>query len=161
VFISCSDDADWRFATRPISAHSYPQCSSWRGGGGRGGVRPPLHLLHLLGEGGPGWRGPLHFFFDNSSTAFIDDDLVIRTPWNPRRRSILRGPAPSAVHQSVVLTFDVEASTLQSVLRPCLIYGLRRFHLVSDVLNWLRIRERIQFKLAVLVPWVLLGNAPE
>ena len=44
------------------------------------------------------------------------------------------------------------------------IYGLRRFDHVSNALmplHWLRIPERIQFKLAVLVHRVLHGNAPE
>ena len=46
----------------------------------------------------------------------------------------------------------------------CLIYGLRRFEHVSNTLmslHWLRILERIQFKLAVLVHRVLHGIAPE
>jgi len=45
-----------------------------------------------------------------------------------------------------------------------LIYGLRRFDHVSEAmmsLHWLRIPERIQFKLVVLVHRVLHGNAPE
>ena len=55
---------------------------------------------------------------------------------------------------------------LQSVLNASarLIYGLRRFDHVSNALmslHWLRIPERIQFKLAVLVHRVLHGNAPE
>ena len=55
---------------------------------------------------------------------------------------------------------------LQSVLNASarLIYRLRRFDLISNAmmsLYWLRILERIQFKLAVLVHRVLHGNAPE
>jgi len=45
-----------------------------------------------------------------------------------------------------------------------LIYGLRRFDLVSEALiplHWLHIPERIQFNLAVLVHRVLHSNAPE
>ena len=55
---------------------------------------------------------------------------------------------------------------LQSVLNASarLIYVIRRFDHVSDALmslHWLRIPERTQFKLAVLVHRVLHGNAPE
>jgi len=55
---------------------------------------------------------------------------------------------------------------LQSVLNASarLIYGLRQFDHVSEALmslHWLRIPERIQFKLVVLVHRVLHGNAPE
>jgi len=55
---------------------------------------------------------------------------------------------------------------LQSVLIASarLIYELRRFYHVSEALmslHWLRIPQRIQFKLAVLVHQVLRGNAPE
>ena len=45
-----------------------------------------------------------------------------------------------------------------------LIYKLRRFDHVCNALmslNWLRIPERIQFKLAYLIHRVLHGNAPE
>ena len=45
-----------------------------------------------------------------------------------------------------------------------LIYGLRRFDHISEALmslHWLRIPQRIQFKLAVLVYRVLHGNAPQ
>ena len=44
-----------------------------------------------------------------------------------------------------------------------LIYGLRRFDRVSDALltlHWLRVPERVQFKLAVLAFRVLHGVAP-
>ena len=56
-------------------------------------------------------------------------------------------------------------SRLQSVLNAAarLIYGLRRYDRVSDALvtlRWLRIPERIKFKLAVLVHRVLHGTAP-
>ena len=55
---------------------------------------------------------------------------------------------------------------LQSVFNAStgLIHGLRRFDHVSNALmwlHWLRIPERIRFKLAVLVHRVLHGNAPE
>jgi len=55
---------------------------------------------------------------------------------------------------------------LQSVLNASahMIYRLRRFDHVSEALmsvHWLRIPERIQFKLAILVHRVLHGNAPE
>jgi len=55
---------------------------------------------------------------------------------------------------------------LQSVLNASarLIYGLRRFDLVNEALmslHWLRIPERIQFELVVLIHRVLHGNAPE
>jgi len=55
---------------------------------------------------------------------------------------------------------------LQSVLNASahLIYGLWRFDHVSDALislHWLRIPERIQLKLVVLVHRVLHGSAPE
>ena len=54
---------------------------------------------------------------------------------------------------------------LQSVLNAAarLVFGLRRYDHISDalmILHWLRIRERIQFKLAVLVYRSLHGAAP-
>ena len=54
---------------------------------------------------------------------------------------------------------------LQSVLNAAarLIYGLRRCDHVTDALltlHWLKVPERIQFKLAVLVHRVLHGTAP-
>ena len=54
---------------------------------------------------------------------------------------------------------------LQSVLNAAarLVYGLRRYDHITDALmtlHWLRIPERIQFKLAVLVHRVLHGAAP-
>ena len=52
---------------------------------------------------------------------------------------------------------------LQSVLNGWLIFGLRRSDHISDALislRWLRISERIKFKVAVLIYNVLHGRAP-
>jgi len=106
------------------------------------------------------------------------------------RCSMFHFPASSAAHQLDAVTFNVDDSGrrvsprldyVNSVLTGLLTYLVKRLHSqlnasahliygpwwfdhVSEslmLLHWLRIPERIQFKLAVLVHRVLHGNAPD
>jgi hypothetical protein len=122
--------------------------------------------------------------------VFIDADLVMRSHvvhvvsrcfavlrQLRQVRRYLPPPAFQTLVAALVLTrLDYANSTLaglpvhlvrrlQSVLNAAarLIYGLRRCDHLTDALltlHWLKVPERIQFKLAVLVHRVLHGTAP-
>jgi hypothetical protein len=115
----------------------------------------------------------------NSRKIKLYNKLI--TTHNPGCRSVLRRPTPSAaVPSTLVVALPLSwldyancvlaglpahlTKHLLSVLNAAahMIHGLRRFDHVSDALmtlHWLRIPERIQFRLAVLVHSVPHGNA--
>ncbi len=122
--------------------------------------------------------------------VYIDSDLVMKTHVAKvvaqcfavlrHLRHIRRSVSPSTLQTLVVALvlsrIDYANSVLtglpgylikrlQSVLNAAarLIYGLRRYDHISNalvMLHWLRIPERIQFKLAVLTHRVLHGTVP-